>query len=180
MQGPQKICPRCGTHAAMNAAACVQCGRQFRSTNPNRHQPQQSAHPTYQRPLTAPLPEPAFHQDVGGWLARRKITSRLAFAAVMFLVITRPGCKPGAPGPNGDKIAAIVTAKHAVEMSLKAPATARFHHELAESTNDGRWVVTGQVDAQNSFGALLRKSYVCTLQYNQQDDTYGIESLTID
>jgi hypothetical protein len=47
-----------------------------------------------------------------------------------------------------------------VKARLKAPATARFSGETVEHTAgyDG---VTGDVDAQNSFGALIRSHYTC-------------------
>lgn len=49
----------------------------------------------------------------------------------------------------------------AVRNSLKAPSTADFVSMTAKETTPGRWTVGGQVDAQNSFGAMIRSYYVC-------------------
>lgn len=49
----------------------------------------------------------------------------------------------------------------AVVNSLKAPSTAKFVSIQAKQTAPGRWTVGGQVDAQNSFGAMIRSYYIC-------------------
>ena len=47
---------------------------------------------------------------------------------------------------------------------LKAPSTASFSAEQGiDVTADGLYIVTGYVDAQNSFGAQLRSRYACTV-----------------
>jgi cytochrome c biogenesis protein ResB len=47
-----------------------------------------------------------------------------------------------------------------VKVRLKAPSTAKFSNE-ATSVNGRLYTVTGDVDAQNSFGAMLRNRYSC-------------------
>lgn len=43
---------------------------------------------------------------------------------------------------------------------LKAPATAKFSHVMV--TNEGSsYSVIGSVDSENSFGALVRSSFIC-------------------
>jgi hypothetical protein len=56
-------------------------------------------------------------------------------------------------------------AQDAVRVSLKAPATATLspRSESRVLILDSLAVVTGWVDAQNSFGAKLRGSYRCTM-----------------
>lgn len=54
----------------------------------------------------------------------------------------------------------------AVEKSLKAPTTATFQHYKqfsAAKTEEGNYTVTGYVDAQNSFGAMVRTTFVCEM-----------------
>lgn len=46
--------------------------------------------------------------------------------------------------------------------TLKAPDSADFTGTTA--TGSGPWTVTGQVDAQNSFGATLRDSWSCEVR----------------
>ena len=57
--------------------------------------------------------------------------------------------------------------KKAVLNSLKSPATARFVSSTKTSYNTvgGAYFNGGKVDAQNSYGALLRGSYYCSSVY---------------
>jgi len=55
-------------------------------------------------------------------------------------------------------------AKRYVDLALKAPSTAKFPYYgdfIAYQTteNNDVWEVTGYVDAQNSFGAMLRSNW---------------------
>ncbi|HVU60235.1 MAG TPA: hypothetical protein VHD58_01105 [Mycobacteriales bacterium] len=56
------------------------------------------------------------------------------------------------------------TCHAAVKEQLAAPATAQFHNEQVSKTTDGSGdlQVTGSVDSENGFGALLTSSFVCT------------------
>lgn len=47
-----------------------------------------------------------------------------------------------------------------IESLLKAPSTAEFD---SQATGSGTWTVTGTVVAENSFGAMVRSSYQCTV-----------------
>jgi hypothetical protein len=49
-----------------------------------------------------------------------------------------------------------------IKDELKAPATARFGDEITRvNLGGGRYRIQSYVDAQNSFGALIRTKYVC-------------------
>ncbi len=48
-----------------------------------------------------------------------------------------------------------------VKSSLKAPATAQFSDGFLQIYRDQTWTMVGSVDAQNSYGALIRSSFVC-------------------
>lgn len=54
---------------------------------------------------------------------------------------------------------------------LKAPRTAKFNHDRHAQAFDVHvegyqgYVITGTVDAQNSYGALLRTKYECVAKY---------------
>lgn len=56
-------------------------------------------------------------------------------------------------------------AKRACEASvtdqLKSPATAKFSGEIV-TEDSGSYRVTGHVDSENGFGAMLRSHYSCT------------------
>lgn len=50
--------------------------------------------------------------------------------------------------------------ENSVKDKLKAPATAEFSDEQA-ALEGSTWTVTGSVDSENSFGALIRSTYSC-------------------
>jgi len=61
---------------------------------------------------------------------------------------------------------AKICAKKAVEDRLKAPSTADFcsYTEMdATYLGDDRWKITGYVNAENSFGAMVRQNWTVTL-----------------
>ena len=60
------------------------------------------------------------------------------------------------------------------EKRLRAPSTAKF--DLAATGGPTYYTVTGTVDAENSFGAMLRSNITCELRV-EEDGVY-LESLT--
>jgi len=75
-----------------------------------------------------------------------------------------------------DDLGAQTVCQTFVERRLKAPSTAKFSH--AKVTNDGTtWTVSGSVDAENSFGAMLRHNYVCTVR-PAAGENWSLQSLT--
>ena len=71
-------------------------------------------------------------------------------------------------------------AKEIVKNRLKAPSTASFcSKSSATITKSGKtWVIEGYVDAENSFGAMIRNDFRVVLVF--QDDThYTISKCTI-
>jgi hypothetical protein len=50
-----------------------------------------------------------------------------------------------------------------IEDNLKAPATAQFTGQKIRETGEYKYVVTGHVDSENGFGALVRSDYRCTI-----------------
>lgn len=58
----------------------------------------------------------------------------------------------------------IVAAKDAVRKNLKAPSSADFDDVKVMKHKD-TVMATGQVDAQNSFGAKIRSGFIVTLKY---------------
>jgi hypothetical protein len=84
-------------------------------------------------------------------------------------------------GPRYDSFSAQVDCENFVRRLLKSPSTANFapHRELAITGSEmGPWTVHGYVDSQNSFGAMIRSNYVCTIRY--QGDSVHLENIQID
>lgn len=67
-----------------------------------------------------------------------------------------------------DGVSAQLACQRFVSSRLKAPSTASFapFEELSISeSGDSKFVVSGWVDSQNSFGAKLRTPYLCSVQF---------------
>lgn len=63
--------------------------------------------------------------------------------------------------------------REAVEDRLKAPSTAEFSDEESEKAADGEYTVTGAVDSQNGFGAMVRNTYECGILKLGASDFYA-------
>ncbi|UJP39325.1 hypothetical protein [Cellulomonas palmilytica] len=59
-----------------------------------------------------------------------------------------------------------------VREKLKAPSSAEFSGATASGYGAGPYTVSGKVDAQNSFGALIRSSWTCTIEYRASDEKW--------
>jgi len=65
---------------------------------------------------------------------------------------------------------AAIIAKEFVRNTLKSPSSAEFPFgDYRVSNTTDTFFVAGHVDAQNSFGAMLRGQYICVLKYNSGD-----------
>lgn len=74
---------------------------------------------------------------------------------------------------NSDKIGALVASEQAVRNLLKAPSTAKFPSTSEASItydSDGGFVISSYVDAQDSFGAMIRTRYVCRIKEITRDN----------
>ena len=72
---------------------------------------------------------------------------------------------------------ATVTCERAVLAQLKSPATAHFGGASASPEADS-WIVTGYVDSQNGFGAVLRSNWTCPTTYTGGTWTLGQVDVT--
>lgn len=78
-------------------------------------------------------------------------------------------------GPS-DTQQAIRACEKSVEGQLKAPATAQFSQETTDSNGPG-YHVEGAVDAQNSFGALVRSRWTCESKRTNDGTWIGTASI---
>lgn len=63
---------------------------------------------------------------------------------------------------------------------LKAPATAEFPDGATASEGPpDTWAVRGEVDSENSFGALIRSGYRCTVVYHHDSKTVTTNDVEI-
>ncbi|MBX3042871.1 MAG: hypothetical protein KIT33_12115 [Candidatus Kapabacteria bacterium] len=81
---------------------------------------------------------------------------------------------------NSNEIAAITFSQIFVKDNLKSPSTAKFGNIREYTANNidlGKWTVTGYVDSQNSFGAVIRTKYAVTIQYDVKNDKWTLEQI---
>jgi len=79
---------------------------------------------------------------------------------------------PESKGP--DKIEACVLSREMVKEVLKAPSTAKFGNCNALITDDEIVIITSYVDAQNSFGAMLRNNYAWHAKYDKYTKKWDV------
>ena len=82
---------------------------------------------------------------------------------------------------SGD-IMAFVMSHEFVKKRLKSPSTAEFPSITSSGVftsylGDCVHMITGYVDAQNSFGAVIRNEYSVKVRYNGDDDLWYLEEL---
>ena len=83
-----------------------------------------------------------------------------------------PSPPPPAASSSDKQIEAWVMAEGFVRQCLKSPGSADFGgwHEpqlpdqCVADMGNGRYMVRGWVDSQNSFGALMRSQFLCTIR----------------
>ena len=62
---------------------------------------------------------------------------------------------------HGSRAGAEVACEFFVERQLKAPSTAKFKDRVTVQGIDKSWTVTGNLDAQDGFGAMIRNGFIC-------------------
>lgn len=102
--------------------------------------------------------------------------------AAQQLAKLRPPTQPPVPqAPPANLSGAWVMAQEFVLKSLKSPSTAKFpFSRSSEGVNistlgNKRYSVSGWVDAQNSYGAVVRTKWNCTVV--DKGDTWGLEGV---
>lgn len=79
-----------------------------------------------------------------------------------------------------DKVQAGMMAQEVIKKQLKSPSTADFVGLLQDGVsniNDTTFLVVKQVDSENSFGAMLRTSFMCQVNYYPTTDTYRVTDI---
>lgn len=94
------------------------------------------------------------------------LTGKILVAIVLTLLLYSITTTSNKQKSEPDKFDAQIAAEYEIKRMLKAPATAKFPRIdqwlIEESPENFR--VRNYVDAQNSFGALLRTSFDCVVQ----------------
>jgi hypothetical protein len=78
---------------------------------------------------------------------------------------------------NNTRFEAVAQCEARVSSMLKAPSTAKFDSQARSSaTSTSAWAVTGTVDSENSFGAMLRSNFSCTVAIHGESATVSVDS----
>lgn len=111
---------------------------------------------------------------------RTRTTTMLT--AALLATLTGCGTSDGKPLDQ----AAAVMCEGFVKKRLKSPGSAQFpgvmdsdyaKTKVLSDTKPWKYEVTGVVDSQNSFGAMLRNDYVCTVS-TADNKTWNLDDLT--
>ena len=92
---------------------------------------------------------------------------RVAVIVIVILGISLIGSKTEKNPP--DVAAAWTVCEQFVTERLKAPSTAKFQWISRDELGNGRFHVNAYVDSQNSFGAMLRTHFNCTVKHIEGD-----------
>jgi hypothetical protein len=93
---------------------------------------------------------------------------------VVAAVALASACSAGGPSESD----AEVSCEERVESQLRSPSSADFTGTTATEVTESEYRVTGEVDAENAFGAEIRSSFTCTVQF-RDDGTYArVDQLT--
>lgn len=123
------------------------------------------------------------------WYTRKGFL--LVVAIVVLIIVANlgsgGGSSPAGGGSGGvtvqhEAVEAYVVCQQFVEDRLKAPSTAEFggpYSQVTAHNGGGRYTVDTYVDAQNSFGAMIRTDFTCVVQH-KSGDTYTLVSLDMD
>jgi len=120
--------------------------------------------------------------------AKNKKTRNMILAALGFvvfiLVITNINKNKEVENKSSSDDAYYISQQF-VEDRLKSPASAEFPRfsnsrvSVSYAGND-TYKVSAYVDAQNSFGALIRTYYDCEVRYNKSSDKWRLIDLKMD
>ena len=118
------------------------------------------AYPPYV--LMPSAPSPKKHNRLIVLLA--VLAALLLFGVAPLIVLLVRENKADLERPARIQAMTIGACRTAVENELKSPATAQYSHEsvLFDKNKPNVFLVSGSVDAQNGFGALVRNGYICT------------------
>lgn len=86
--------------------------------------------------------------------------------------------EPGG-SPEVRRAGAESACREYVSARLKAPASADFSGGVSRAVSDFEFVVSGEVDSQNGFGAMLRSRYTCSVRLDVFDSTWALLDLSI-
>jgi hypothetical protein len=102
----------------------------------------------------------------------RNLTGCLWIFGILVAVVIIISLLSKALPDHGDAYSAQMSCEKFAKDRLLSPSSAKFSPDAetkAVSLSDERWTITGYVDSQNVYGAMLRNRYTCTVKYLGED-----------
>jgi len=93
-------------------------------------------------------------------LERRTINPKSIIATFVATALVA-GCSKQVPITLNDR--AMAMGLNIVSNSLIAPTTAKFSAVTCQECKDNTFLISGKVDSQNPYGAMLRKDFFCVI-----------------
>lgn len=117
----------------------------------------------------------------------RAVLAIIIIVAILWIAPSLGGTSSGSTRsvPSNDNTArmACVMAEGFVKDRLVAPSTAKFPNpggaDCKASRRGNTWTVASFVDAQNSFGAMMRSDYAAQLSTDTQGEKWRLEDIAI-
>lgn len=156
-------CPECGNDVSTEAVSCPKCGCPIKKQK-NESKPQQETQPVNQQ-----------NSSTGSGCGTVILVIIAIIAAILMLVTCSGGSSSKSSNDWNTESWAKSYAQIIVKDNLKAPSTAKFCNTAREMTaknlGGAKWRVTGWVDAENSFGAMIRSDFEVVLELSSNGAT---------
>lgn len=135
--------------------------------------------PSAPTPVSTPAPtptvDPAFiaHLELQMKKSRERFSRAIHSPSPLRPSTPTPRARSTKKVPNTGKAGALGYCRTSVKERLKAPRTAKFKGMFDDPVRDvtdlgsGRFRVKSWVDSQNSFGAMIRNQFECTVDFEQ-------------
>ncbi|HMI49267.1 MAG TPA: hypothetical protein VK481_11390 [Gemmatimonadaceae bacterium] len=133
-----------------------------------------------------PPPLPPRAGPLGWWRAQNTALHAVlivgAFLGLAALVNAAGGSGDTAATSSTRSYGAYQACKSSVTDRLKSPTSASFSsfEDSAVTVTGSRYKVAGTVDAENSFGASIRMTFLCSLRLTEHGDQLNYEALSVD
>jgi hypothetical protein len=90
---------------------------------------------------------------------------------LMTYVFLSRGNENSSGGQNLESMASV-QCRNFVKDNIKSPSTAKFTTPMTTKLSDDTFEVVAYVDAENSFGAVVRNLFICRIRYEGGDDAF--------